>query len=82
MLSLTSLTHWTMTAHSLRSDFVHAQRVRDTRPFGSIISLGVPAVFLISVPVAFVSPLAAQLMWAATIVLRGPLRGLAARLSS
>jgi hypothetical protein len=29
-----------------------------------------------SVPVAFVSPLAAQLMWAATIVLRG----LAARL--
>ena len=35
---------------------------------------------LLAVPVAFVSPLAAELMWAATIVLRGPLRGLAARL--
>jgi uncharacterized membrane protein len=76
ILSLTSLTHWTMAAHSLRSDFVHAQRVRDARPVGSITSLGIPAVFLMSVPVAFVSPLAAQLMWAATIVLRGPLRRL------
>ena len=81
ILSLASLTHWTMTAHSLRSDFVHEQRVRDRRPFGSIISLGVPLVFLASVPVAFVSPLAAELMWAATIVLRAPLRMLAARLS-
>lgn len=80
ILSLTSFTHWTMTAHALRSDFVHAHRVRDTRR-RSVVSLGVPAVFLMSVPVAFVSPVAAQLMWAATIVLRGPLRGLIARLS-
>jgi uncharacterized membrane protein len=80
ILSLTSFTHWTMAAHALRSDFVHAQRVRDTRR-RSVISLGVPAVFLMSVPVAFVSPVAAQLMWAATIMLRGPLRGLVARLS-
>jgi len=79
ILSLTSLTHWTMTTYALRSDFVHEQRVRDTRR-GRVISLGVPAVFLLSVPVAFASPLAAELMWAATIVLRGPLRGLAARL--
>ena len=80
ILSLTALTHWTMTAHALRSDFVHAQRVHETRR-RSVISLGIPAVFLMSVPVAFVSPAAAQLMWAATIVLRGPLRGLVARLS-
>ncbi len=80
ILSLTAFTHWTMTTHALRSDFVHAQRVRDTRR-RSVVSLGVPAVFLMSVPVAFVSPVAAQLMWAATIVLRGPLRGLVARLS-
>jgi uncharacterized membrane protein len=79
ILSLTSLTHWTMTTYALRSDFVHEQRVGDTRR-GRVISLAVPAVFLMSVPVAFVSPLAAELMWAATIVLRGPLRGLAARL--
>jgi hypothetical protein len=48
----------------------------DRTDFGRIVAFtdGVMAV-------AFVSPLAAQLMWAATIVLRGPLRGLAARLS-
>ena len=80
ILSLTSLTHWTMTTYALRSDFVHEQRVRDTRR-GRVISLGVPAVFLVSVPVAFVSPMAAELMWAATIVLRGPVRGLAGRLT-
>jgi uncharacterized membrane protein len=81
ILSLTSLTHWTMTTHALRSDFVDKQRVPDTRRFGSIVTLGVPAVFLLSVPVAFVSPVAAELMWAATIVARGPLRQLVTRLS-
>ena len=81
ILSLTSLTHWTMTMHSLRSEFVDARRLRDRRPHGSFVSLGVPAVFLASVPVAFVSPLAAEIMWATTIVLRGPLRVLVARLS-
>jgi uncharacterized membrane protein len=80
ILSLASLTHWTMTAYSLRSEFVRAQRVRDTRRFG-IATLGIPAVFLLSVPVAFLSPLAAQLMWAATVVLRGPLRRVVGRLS-
>jgi uncharacterized membrane protein len=81
ILSLASLTHWTMTAYSLRSDFVREQRVRDTRRFGSIATLGIPAVFLLSVPVAFLSPLAAQLMWAATVVLRAPLHGVVGRLS-
>jgi len=81
ILSLASLTHSAMMLHSRRSEFVDTRRVRDTRPARSIVSLGIPAVFLASVPVAFVSPLAAQLMWTATIVLRGPLRALAARLS-
>ena len=80
ILSLASLTHWTMTAHSLRSDFVHPEKVDDTHRRG-IVSLVVPAIFLMSVPVAFVSPLLAELMWAATVVLRGPLRGFAGRLS-
>jgi hypothetical protein len=57
------------------------EQVRDTRRFGSIATLGIPAVFLLSVPVAFLSPLAAQLMWAATVVLRGPLPRLVGRLS-
>ena len=81
ILSLTSLTHSAMTLHSHRSEFVDTRRVRDTRPGRSVASLGIPAVFLASVPVAFVSPLAAQLMWAATILVRGPLRRLVARVS-
>lgn len=81
ILSLTSLTHWAMTFHSLRSEFVDARRVGDRRLRRSAEALGIPAVFLASVPVAFVSPLAAELMWAATIAVRGPLRRLVVRLS-
>ena len=81
ILSLASFTHWTMTTHALRMGFVHTRRVGETRPFGSILALSFTSIFLLSVPVAFLSPLAAKLMWAATIVLRVPLRALAARLA-
>ncbi|HLM10542.1 MAG TPA: TMEM175 family protein [Thermoleophilaceae bacterium] len=81
ILSLASLTHWTMTTYALRKGFVHARRVDETRPFGSILALSFTSIFLLSVPVAFVSPLASKLMWAATLVLRVPLRALAARVA-
>jgi uncharacterized membrane protein len=81
ILSLASLTHWTMAAYSVRSGFVRSQRAREARRVGSVGTLGIPAVFLLSVPVAFLSPLAAQLLWAATVVLRGPLRRVVGRLS-
>jgi uncharacterized membrane protein len=81
ILSLASLMHWTMASHAVRSGFASAQRVGDTRRLASASTLGIPAVFLLSVPVAVLSPLAAQLMWASTVVLRGPVYGAFGRLS-
>jgi len=62
ILSLTSLTHWTMTTYALRSDFVHEQRVSDARR-GSVIALGVPAVFLLSVPVMVLLLVVGPFLW-------------------
>jgi hypothetical protein len=71
-----------MTAYTLRRGFVHEHRVGDTAPFGGAMALGFTALFLVSVPVAFVSVHAAEVIWISTIVLRYPLRRLTGRGSS
>lgn len=68
-----ALVHWSMVAHTLRVELVHDHRRQETEPFGGINALGFTVVFFLSVPVAFVSTTAAQLMWVATILLRYPL---------
>jgi uncharacterized membrane protein len=82
VMSLASLTHWSMTSYALRKGFVHDQHRDATAPFGSPVALGFTFIFLLSVPVAFVSVLAAQALWVSTIVLRYPLRRLTGRTSS
>ena len=82
VMSLAALTHWCMTAYTVRKGLVHDKRHMDTTPFGSPVGLGFTAVFLLSVPVAFVSVLAAQLLWLSTILLRYPLRRLTGLTSS
>ena len=77
VMSIAALTHWLMTAYTLRRGFVHEHRVGDTAPFGSALALGFTGIFLVSVPVAFVSVDLAQAIWISTIVLRYPLRRLA-----
>ncbi len=47
---------------------------------GNPVALGLAAVFLLSVPVAFLGPHLAQAMWVSTIVLRYPLRRLGSSL--
>jgi uncharacterized membrane protein len=76
VMSLAALTHWAMTAYTLRRGFVHEHRVDDTAPFGSAVALGFTAIFMVSVPVAFLSVHLAQALWVSTIVLRYPLRKL------
>jgi uncharacterized membrane protein len=78
---LAALTNWAMTAHTLRRGYVHDAHRPGARPFGSPLALGVTVLFLVSVPVAFLSTTAAALMWTATIVLRFPLGRLGARAS-
>lgn len=74
VMSLAALTHWCMTRYTLHRGFVHDHHRKSTEPFGSALALGFTVTFLISVPVAFVSVVAAELLWILTIVLRYPLR--------
>jgi uncharacterized membrane protein len=76
-LGLAALVHLTMVRHVLSKEFVHPHERRVPEPFGGAIALTLAVIFLLSVPVAFLSTLLAHLMWLSTIVLRYPLRRLA-----
>jgi uncharacterized membrane protein len=82
VMGLAALVHWSMTSYSLRRGFVHEAHREATRPFGSAASLAFTAIFMLSVPAAFINVNVAQAMWLATIVLRYPLRRLTGRSSS
>jgi uncharacterized membrane protein len=72
-LGLAALSHWLAVAHTLRRGLVHEHHRAVNEPIVSPLGLGFTALFLLSVPVAFLSPTAATLMWAATILLHYPL---------
>ena len=82
VMSLAALTHWLMTAYTLRQGLVRDSHRDSTAPFGSPVALGFTLIFLLSVPVAFLSVLVAQLLWLSTILLRYPLRRLTGLTSS
>jgi uncharacterized membrane protein len=79
VLGLAALAHWGMVVHSLREGFVKDERLSDTHPYGSLVALSFTGVFLLSVPVAFLSPTAAALLWSSTILLHYPLGRMSAR---
>jgi uncharacterized membrane protein len=76
-LGLAALTHWLSVVYTLRRGLVHERHRHASEPFGSPIGLGFTLLFLLSVPVAFLNPTVATLMWVATIFLHYPLGRLA-----
>jgi uncharacterized membrane protein len=74
ILGLAALVHWLMTVHALRAGLVHERLRTDASPLGSSVALGYALVCFVSVPVAFLSPTVAWLMWASLLALRYPLR--------
>jgi uncharacterized membrane protein len=72
-LGLAALAHWVATAYTLRRDLVHERHRRASEPFASPAGLGFTLLFLLSVPVAFLSPFVATLMWVGTLFLHYPL---------
>jgi TMEM175 potassium channel family protein len=77
LLGLAALVHWLMTVHALRAGLVHENLRGQTAPLASTVALGFAIVCFLSVPVAFLSPTVAWLMWASLLVLRYPLRRVA-----
>ena len=62
--------NWVMIRHAVRAGLVHARHRETTASWGGRRFVFIPAVFLLSIPVALVSPLAAELMWTTLILLR------------
>jgi len=80
-LGLVALVNGAMTAHVLRRGFVHEHRREETEPTLTV-GFGLTAVFLLSVPAAFLSVHIAEALWISTVVLRYPLRRLGGLTSS
>ena len=80
-IGLASFASWTMVAHTLRRGHVIESLMLQARPYGDRLGLVFTALFLISIPVAFISTTLAYVLWVGTIVLRYPLRRAAARVA-
>jgi len=61
--------NWLMIRHALRREHIKPEHRRMTEPFGGRAALLNPVVFLVSIPVGFVTPLGAEMMWAALAVI-------------
>jgi uncharacterized membrane protein len=78
-MGLAALTNWAMISYTLHRGYVHESHRPAAQPFASRIALGMSAMFLISVPVAYLDTTVATLMWIATMALRFPLVKLGSR---
>jgi uncharacterized membrane protein len=65
-IGLTAVLHWLMIHHAVRAGHVRTDRDAAARLAASPRSLGPGLIFLASIPVALLSPVAAMLMWLAT----------------
>jgi TMEM175 potassium channel family protein len=73
--------NWLMVRHTLSRRHVRDEARPQTEPFADRGALVTPAVFFASIPVALLSPYAAELMWA-LLVLQRPVRWRAQRTRS
>jgi uncharacterized membrane protein len=73
LMGLAALVHWVMNVHTLRHGYVHDTHRPAAEPASSLPALSFAAVFLLTVPVAFLNTTAAALLWAGTILLHIPL---------
>ena len=62
-ISGVAMLNWLMIRHALLGEHVHPDHRQTTAPFAGGAALMNPGIFLASIPVGFVSPLAAELMW-------------------
>jgi uncharacterized membrane protein len=80
-LGLAALVHWSMNEYVLRHGLAHDEH-RTELQTGRPVGLGLSAIFLLSVPAAFVNVHLAEALWISTVALRYPLRRLGRRTSS
>lgn len=72
-IGLAALTHWFMARYCLRHGFVREKHLADMDEEASHAALTISAIFLVSVPLAFIHPLFAQVLWLSTFFFRSPI---------
>lgn len=68
ILTATALMNWLIIRHAVRRSFVHPAHRAETARFGGMTALALAAVFALSIPVAFVRPHLAGVVWLLTVV--------------
>lgn len=69
-LGLAGLVNWLMHRHAVRHELLSAEAGEQTERFTSRVALMVPVVFMVSIPVALVSPRAGMGVWLAALLVR------------
>ena len=62
VLGAAAALNWVMARHSIRAGHIHPDRRAAAEPWGRKRALHIPGVFLVAIPVAFLSPLAAEVI--------------------
>ena len=68
VLGLAALVNWLMIRYALAQNLVRPEDRPATEPFGAPAALVIGGVFLVSIPVALLSPVAAQILWLAALL--------------
>ncbi len=68
ILGLAGLVNWMMLRYSLAADHVSSEARKQTEHFAARGGLVTPGIFFASIPVALLSPVAAELMWLGTLI--------------
>ena len=68
VLGLAALVNWLMIRYALSADLVRGEDRGATEPFGSPVALAIAGAFLVSIPIALLSPIAAQVTWLIALV--------------
>jgi uncharacterized membrane protein len=73
-LTAVALLYWLLVHHSLEQGFVRRADRQESERFGGNRGLLIPGIFVVSIPVAFGSPLAAKVLWLLIFLVRPRLR--------
>lgn len=72
-IGLAALVHWAMARYCLHHGFVREEHLKHMDEEASRAALSISVIFLVSVPLAFIHPLFAQVLWLSTFFFRSPL---------
>ena len=70
VLAVASVLNWLMARHAIRARLLRPDDEAQAEPWGSFEALVIPGVFVASIPVAFLSPYAAEAMWTLFVLAR------------